>query len=70
MIVMDLKIRWPTVVIIVALLIISLYALTEVNYYSYKNVAESKDINSSVVIIPSIGVFEKINNVSIIINQR
>jgi hypothetical protein len=40
MIVMDLKIRWPTVVIIVALLIISLYALTEVNYYSYKNVAE------------------------------
>ena len=65
MIFMDLKIRWPTVVIIVALLIISLYALTEVNYYSYKNVAESKEINSSVVIIPSIGVFEKINNVSI-----
>lgn len=62
---MDLKIRWQTVVIIIALLIISLYALTEVNYFSYKQVVEPKEINASVVIIPSIGVFEKINNVSI-----
>ena len=46
-------------------MIIGLYALTEVNYFSYKQVAESKDVNASVVVIPSLGVFEKINNVSI-----
>ena len=46
-------------------MIIGLYALTEVNYFSYKQVAESKDVNASVVVIPAIGVFEKINNVSI-----
>ncbi len=63
---MDLKsFRISTVIIIIAFLIIGLYALTEVNYFSYKNVAEPKDINASVVIIPSIGVFERINNVSI-----
>lgn len=66
MIFMDLKkIRISTIIIIIALLIIALYALTEVNYFSYKQVAEPKDINASVVIIPSIGVHEKINNVSI-----
>ncbi len=67
MIFMDIKnyIRPTTIILIIAFLIIGLYALTEVNYYSYKNVAESKDINASVLIIPSIGVFEKINNVSI-----
>ena len=63
---MDLKgIKISTIIIIIAFLIIGLYALTEVNYFSYKNVAESDDINASVVIIPSINVFEKINNVSI-----
>ena len=62
---MDLKIRPTTIIIIIALLVISLYALTEVNYYSYKNVAEPKEINASVIVIPSIGVHEKINNVSI-----
>ena len=62
---MDLRIRPTTIIIIIALLVISLYALTEVNYYSYKNVAEPKEINASVVVIPSIGVHEKINNVSI-----
>lgn len=63
---MDLKdIRLTTIVIIIAFLIIGLYALTEVNYYSYKEVVEPKDVNASVVLIPSIGVFERINNVSI-----
>lgn len=67
MISMDLKerISIPTVVVIIALLIIGLYALTEVNYFSYKNVVEPKEINAPVVIIPSIGVHERINNVSI-----
>ena len=65
MIFMDLKdIKLTTVIIIIALLVIGLYAVTEVNYYSYKEVVEPKEINSSVVIIPSIGVHEKINNVS------
>ena len=66
MIFMDLKdIRLTTIIVIIALLIIGLYALTEVNYFSYKNIVEPPEINSSVVIIPSIGVHERINNVSI-----
>ena len=64
---MDIKkyIKPTTIIIIIAFLIIGLYALTEVNYFSYKQVAESNDVNASVVVIPSVGVFEKINNVSI-----
>ena len=64
---MDIKkiIKPTTIIVIIAFLIIGLYALTEVNYFSYKQVAESKDVNASVVVIPSLGVFEKINNVSI-----
>ncbi|MBP5700364.1 MAG: class E sortase [Methanobrevibacter sp.] len=64
---MDIKkyIKPTTIIIIIAFLIIGLYALTEVNYFSYKQVEESKDVNASVVVIPSLGVFEKINNVSI-----
>ena len=64
---MDIKkyIKPTTIIVIIAFLIIGLYALTEVNYFSYKQVAESKDVNASVVVIPTIGVFEKINNVSI-----
>lgn len=67
MIFMDSKIniRISTIIVIIALLVIGLYALTEVNYFAYKHVAEPKEINASVIIIPSIGVFEKINNVSI-----
>lgn len=67
MIFMDIKkyIKPTTIIVIIAFLIIGLYALTEVNYFSYKQVAESKDVNASVVVIPSLGVFEKINNVSI-----
>lgn len=64
---MDIKkyIKPTTIIVVIAFLIIGLYALTEVNYFSYKQVAESKDVNASVVVIPAIGVFEKINNVSI-----
>ena len=62
---MDMNIRPATIIVIIAFLIIGLYALTEVNYFSYKNVVEPPEINSSVVIIPSIGVHEKINNISI-----
>ena len=64
---MDIKnfIKPTTIIVIIALLIIGLYALTEVNYFSYKQVVEPKEVNASVVIIPSIGVFEKINNVSL-----
>ena len=64
---MDIKkyIKPTTIIVIIAFLIIGLYALTEVNYFSYKQVAESKDVNASVVVIPAIGVFEKINNVAI-----
>lgn len=67
MIFMDIKdyIKPTTIIVIIALLIIGLYALTEVNYFSYKQVVEPKEVNSSVLIIPSIGVFEKINNVSL-----
>ena len=63
---MDLKdFRLTTVIVVIALIVIGLYALTEVNYFSYKNVAEPADYNASVLSIPSIGVFERINNVSI-----
>ena len=64
---MDLKsfLKPTTILVVIAFLIIGIYALTEVNYFSYKNVAESNEVNASVIIIPSIGVFEKINNVSI-----
>ena len=45
MIFMDIKkyIKPTTIIIIIAFLIIGLYALTEVNYFSYKQVAESKE---------------------------
>jgi LPXTG-site transpeptidase (sortase) family protein len=53
-----------TIIVIVCLLIIGLYAMGEVNYYSSKAIAE-KNIDSPKIIIPSIGVEEKINNESL-----
>lgn len=53
-----------TIILIIVLAIIGLYAAGEVNYYSTKIISEN-NIDSPVVIIPSIGVNEKINNVSI-----
>ena len=49
-----------TIVVIICLLIIGLYAMGEVNYFSEKSVV-LKDIDSPKIIIPSIGVNEKIN---------
>ena len=53
-----------TIIIIICILIIGLYALGEVNYFAYKITAE-ENIESPVVVIPSIGVEEKINNISL-----
>ena len=50
-----------TIIVIICLLIIGLYAMGEVNYFSSKIVVE-KNIDSPKIIIPSIGVNEKINN--------
>ena len=50
---MDIKsfLKPTTILVVIAFLIIGLYALTEVNYFSYKNVAESNEVNASVIII-------------------
>ena len=53
-----------TIIVIVCLLIIGLYAMGEVNYFSAKTIVE-KNIESPKIIIPSIGVEEKINNESL-----
>ncbi|MBQ8016671.1 MAG: sortase [Methanobrevibacter sp.] len=53
-----------TIIVIICLLIIGLYAMGEVNYFSSKIIVE-KNIDSPAIIIPSIGVEEKINNVSL-----
>lgn len=53
-----------TIIVIIALIGIGLYVAGEVNYFSKKMITEEK-IESPVVNIPSIGVHEKINNVSI-----
>ena len=53
-----------TIIIIICLLIIALYAMGEVNYYSSKILAE-KNIDSPIILIGKIGVEEKINNVSL-----
>ena len=53
-----------TIIVIICLLIIGLYAMGEVNYFSSKIVVE-KNIESPKIIIPSIGVDEKINNESL-----
>lgn len=53
-----------TIIVIICLLIIGLYAMGEVNYYSSKAVVE-RNIDSPTILIPSIGVNEKINEVSL-----
>ena len=50
-----------TIIVIICLLVIGLYAMGEVNYFSTKIIAE-KNIDSPKILIPSIGVEEKINN--------
>lgn len=53
-----------TIIIIICILIIGLYAMGEVNYFSSK-IAVEKNIESPAIVINSIGVNEKINNVSL-----
>lgn len=55
-----------TIIVIICLLIIGLYAMGEVNYFSSKIAVERNiDVDSPKIIIPSIGVEETINNVSL-----
>ena len=53
-----------TIIIIICLLIIGLYAMGEVNYFASK-VAAEKNYTSPVIVIPNIGIEEKINNHSL-----
>ena len=53
-----------TVIVIICLLIIRLYAMGEVNYFSSKIVVE-RNVEAPTIIIDSIGVHEKINNQSL-----
>lgn len=55
--------RFATVMVLVGMLIISLYLLIEVEYYSYS--ANSNLGNSPYLVIPKIGVNESINNQSV-----
>lgn len=53
-----------TAIVIICILIIGLYAMGEVNYFSSK-VAIERNLDAPTIVIPSIGVHEKINNVSL-----
>lgn len=53
-----------TIIAIICIIIIGLYAMGEVNYYSSKIIVE-RNIESPTIAIPSIGVQEKINNESL-----
>ena len=53
-----------TIIIIICIIIIGLYAMGEVNYYSSKVIAE-RNVDAPTILIPSIGVNEKINNESL-----
>ena len=58
------KPKISTIVVIICILIIGLYAMGEVNYFSSK-IAVERNIESPTIVIPSIGVEEKINDVSL-----
>lgn len=58
------KPKIATIIIIIALIIVGLYAVGEVDYFSQK-ISIERNIDSPVLSIPAIGVQEKINNVSI-----
>jgi LPXTG-site transpeptidase (sortase) family protein len=53
-----------TIIVIICILIIGLYAAGEVNYFAHKTVTE-KNITSPVVIVDKVGINEKMNNVSL-----
>ena len=52
------------IIVIIAIIVIGLYAAGEVNYYAHKNVSQ-KDITSPVIMIDKVGINEKINNQSL-----
>ena len=54
-----------TIIVIICILIIGLYAMGEVNYFSSKIAIEKDNVDYPAIIIPNIGVNEKINNVSL-----
>lgn len=58
------KPKITTILIIICILIIGLYAMGEVNYFSSK-ISIERNADYAAVIIPSIGVNEKINDVSL-----
>lgn len=53
-----------TIIVIICILIIGLYAAGEVNYFAHKTVTE-KNITSPVVIVDKVGINEKMNNKSL-----
>lgn len=53
-----------TIIVIICILIIGLYAAGEVNYFAHKTVTE-KNITSPVVIVDKVGINEKMNNISL-----
>lgn len=58
------KPRISTILVIICIMIIGLYAMGEVNYFATKMVAE-RNTDNPTILIPSIGVNEKINNESL-----
>ena len=56
------KPKITTLVVIICIIILGLYAAGEVNYFSSK-IAVEKNMDSPVINIPTIGIEEKINNV-------
>ena len=58
------KPRISTIIVIICIIIIGLYAAGEVNYFSAKTITE-KNITSPVIVIEKVGIEEKINNVSL-----
>lgn len=58
------KPKISTIIVIICLVIIGLYAMGEVNYFSSKIITE-KNIDAPKIIISEIGVEERINNVSL-----
>lgn len=57
--------RFSTAMILVGMLIISLYLLIEVGYYSYSTNADSNTQDTPYLKIPKIGVNQSINNQSV-----
>ena len=58
------KISISTIIVIICICIIGLYAMGEVNYFSSK-IAVERNIDAPTVLIPKVGITEKINNVSL-----